>query len=79
MLIVNIQTDSPIFGQLSFPQCHLLRCYQGLCNDIIEKNKDDDTDDPTDRKTERLKLFQMSTVCQKDRKTDGQTDRQKDR
>ena len=45
MLIVNIQTDSPIFGQLSFPQCHLLRCYQGLCNDIIEKNKDDDTDD----------------------------------
>ena len=44
MLIVNIQTDSPIFGQLSFPQCHLLRCYQGLCNDIIEKNKDDDTD-----------------------------------
>ena len=33
------------FWQLSFPQCHLLRCYQGLCNDIIEKNKDDDTDD----------------------------------
>ena len=57
--------------QLYFPQCHLLRCYQGLCNDIIEKNKDDDTDDPTDRKTERLKLFQMSTACQKDRKTDG--------
>ena len=45
MLIVNIQTDSPIFGQLSFPQCHLLRCYKGLCNDIIEKNKDDDIDD----------------------------------
>ena len=31
--------------QLYFPQCHLLRYYQGLCNDIIEKNKDDDTDD----------------------------------
>ena len=31
--------------QLYFPQCHLLRCYQRLCNDIIEKNKDDDTDD----------------------------------
>ena len=45
MLVVNIQTDSPIFGQLSFPQCHLLRCYQRLCSDIIEKNKDDDTDD----------------------------------
>ena len=47
MLIVNSQTDSQIFfWQLYFPQCHLLRCYQGLCNDIIEKNKDDDdTDD----------------------------------
>ena len=46
MLIVNIPTDIQIFfGQLSFPQYHLLRCQQGLCNDIIEKNKDDDTDD----------------------------------